>query len=75
MGLSFIKKVVNSKDFTPIDIESKNAELKEANFVSSSKNTHAKADGNRLYLIFFIISFLFFIAGISFWVYVNYFMS
>ena len=75
MGLPFIKKVKTTKDFTPMDIESKKAKLKDAHFVSSSKNTHAKGDGNKLYFIFFIISFLFFIAGISFWVYVNYFMS
>lgn len=82
MALSFIKKVekIKEKNHTPIDpkkfphptnsIKTHTAVVTKRNYSISNISF-----GLDKYILLTIVSFLFFLSGLGFWIYVNYFMS
>ena len=82
MSFPFIKKVgkPKEKNHTPIDTKklSKLKKESESHAAVVNKKHAPKAHipfGFDKYILITIVSFLFFLSGLGFWIYVNYFMS
>lgn len=82
MALSFIKKVVKEPkiNHTPIDPKkySKSKEKSESHIALSKKSGTSMPHipfGFDKYILITMISVIFFLSGLGFWIYVNYFMS
>jgi len=82
MAFSFISKVEKQleKNHTPLDIKKLSEHTKVANTRTSVRTRRSLPKiripfGFDKYILIVVVSILFFISGLGFWIYVNYFMS